>query len=85
MPSSIALIAFDVLAACGLLGTATYYWRRGMRPPPLAIRSESGRSPEEYAFRRQARGFKEIGNFCLAGGLAGLIIFAALAATSFGH
>lgn len=77
------LIALNLIATAIFLAAGTALWERASRRPPLTIRSESGRSPEEYAFRKNARALKDAGMACLAVGGALMLIFAGLALQGF--
>jgi hypothetical protein len=63
-------LALAVAASATLLGCAALLWKWSEDRPPVEIRSESGRSAEEHAFRRRINRYRDGSVACLIAGVA---------------
>ncbi len=62
------------LVSIALFCAAGWLHSRGRLPPPMEIRSASGRSPAEYAFRERVAMFRRTGEMCILVGVLNLIV-----------
>jgi uncharacterized membrane protein YphA (DoxX/SURF4 family) len=75
----IGLLGVAGTISLALFGAGSWLLSRGRTPPPPGIRSESGRSPAEYAFRAQHAVFRRSGEVCVLVGVLNLFIALVLA------
>jgi hypothetical protein len=68
------------MISLALFGAAAWLFALGRVRPPSGIRSESGRSPAEYAFREQHATLRRYGQLCVLVGVLNLLasLFVAL-------
>ena len=57
-----------------LFGLGAWLLSRARVPPPANLRSESGRSPGEYAFRARNANWRRRGEFALLAGVINLLV-----------
>ncbi|MEJ0044846.1 MAG: hypothetical protein WDN04_00830 [Rhodospirillales bacterium] len=74
------LLGVAWVVSLALFAVAAWLFARGRVPPPLGMRSESGRSPAEYAFREQHAALRRYGLLCVVVGVLNLLasLFVAL-------
>jgi hypothetical protein len=68
------LLGGDCALSFLLFIAGAYCLSRAKDPPPENVRSESGRSPAEYAFRAHAATLRRSGEICVAAGVINLLI-----------
>jgi hypothetical protein len=66
------VVSVTGLVSVVLFGLATWFMARAAAKPPLAIRTESRRSPAEYAFNHQCSMARRLGRMCLLAGTMSL-------------
>jgi hypothetical protein len=72
------VVVLTGLCSLGLFGLAGMFAVRAGGKPPLAIRTESRRSQEEYDFNRAAASLRRRGYACLMAGALLLVVCLAL-------
>jgi hypothetical protein len=67
------LLAVTWLISLALFAGAAWFYARARVRPPAGIRSESGRSPAEYAFREQHATLRRYAQMCVVVGILNVV------------
>jgi hypothetical protein len=67
-------LALAALVSASCFGSAIVLWNRADIRPPQAIRTESGRSVAEHAFRKRVNAYRDGSVACLIAGLVAILI-----------
>jgi hypothetical protein len=68
------MLGIASLVSIALFCAAGWLHSRSRVPPPMEIRSPSGRSPAEYAFRAQVSIFRKSSELCILVGVLNFIV-----------
>jgi len=71
-------LALTAMGSTSFFGSAIFLWNMAEIRPPQDIRTESGRSPEEHAFRKRVNKYRDGSVACMLAGLTVVFVYLGL-------